>query len=372
MPLVLTEDESILAQSARSFFTKTAPVSAFRALRDSGAPERYSPALWAEMAGMGFPGALIPESHGGADFGYAAAGLIAEEAGRTLAASPLLSSALAAEILLRDGDADQKALLPGLADGSRLIAFAIDDGPRHDPDRLSVGAFAEGGGFILDGVKRLVVDGAAAQTLIVAAMSQAGPTLLLVDVETLGVSIEPLSLIDSRNAADVRFSGASVAARSVIGRPGGAAPTIDRALDVGRTLLSAELLGCAQEAFDRTVAYLKEREQFGVKIGSFQALQHRAARLHMALELARGVVLKALRALDAGDEDATLIASVAKAALTQTSRRVLDEAVQLHGGIGVTDDLDIGLFLKRVRTAGDLFGDDAFQKDRLARLAWKI
>jgi alkylation response protein AidB-like acyl-CoA dehydrogenase len=372
MALVLTEEESILADAARSFFARSAPVSAFRALRDSGAAERYSPARWAELAGMGFPGALIPESHGGTGFGYVAAGLIAQEAGRTLVASPLLSSALAAEILLRDGDADQQALLPGVADGSRLIAFAIDDAIRHDPDRLSVGAFADDAGFILDGVKRLVVDGSAARTLIVAATSQAGPTLLLVDVETPGVSVEPLRLIDNRDAADISFSGVQVKASAVIGRPGGASAAIDRALDVGRALLSAELLGCADEAFDRTVAYLKEREQFGVKIGSFQALQHRAARLHMALELARGVVLKALRALDAGDEDASLIASVAKAALAQTARRVLDEAVQLHGGIGVTDDLDIGLFLKRVRTAGDLFGDDAFQKDRLARLAWKI
>jgi alkylation response protein AidB-like acyl-CoA dehydrogenase len=372
MPLVPTEDETLLADAARGFFARAAPVSAFRALRDSRAPERYSPALWAQMAQMGFPGALIPQTHGGSGFGYAGAGLIAEAAGRTLAASPLLSSALAAEILLRDGDADQQALLPGVADGSRLIAFAIDEAVRHDPERLSAGAFAECDGFILDGVKRLVVDGAAARTLIVAATSQAGPTLLLVDVETPGVSVEPLNLIDSRNAADISFAGVRVGSSAVIGRPGAAAATIDHALDVGRALLSAELLGCAQEAFDRTVAYLKEREQFGVKIGSFQALQHRAARLHMALELARGVVLKALRALDARDAEATLIASVAKAALTQTARRVLDEAVQLHGGIGVTDDFDIGLFLKRVRAAGDLFGDDAFHKERLARLAWKI
>lgn len=372
MALVLTEDEAMLADSARGFFARSAPVAAFRALRDGGAPERYDPSLWAEMARMGFAGVLLPESEGGAGFGYAGAGLIAEQAGRVLAASPLLSCALATEILSRDGDADQKALLARLADGALLAAFAIDETARHDPDRLGARATADGDGYRLDGVKRLVVDGGIAETLVVAAITDAGPTLLLVDAGAPGVAIKPLDLVDSRNAADIRFTGVKLGKRAVIGAPGRAATTIERALDVGRALLAAELLGVAQEAFDRTVAYLKDREQFGVKIGSFQALQHRAARLHISLELGRGVVLKALRALDDGDSAASLLAGLAKGMMTTTARHMLDEAVQLHGGVGITDDYDIGLFLKRARVAGDLFGDDYFHKERLARLAWKI
>ena len=372
MALVLTEDERMLVDSARGFFARSSPVAAFRALRDSGAPERYAPSLWAEMAQMGFAGVLLPESEGGAGFGYAGAGLIAEEAGRVLAASPLLSCALATEILSRDGDTEQKALLTRLADGALLVAFAIDEQPRHDPDRLEVRAAPDGEGYVLNGAKRLVIDGGIAAMLIVAAVTDAGPTLLLVDADAPGVAAKPLDLVDSRNAADIRFDGVRLGAGAVIGAIGAATATIERALDVGRGLLAAELLGVAQEAFERTVAYLKEREQFGVKIGSFQALQHRAARLHVGLEIGRGVVLKALRALDEGDPAASLLASLAKGQMTKTARQVLDEAVQLHGGIGITDDYDIGLFLKRARVAGDLFGDDYFQRERLARLVWKI
>jgi acyl-CoA dehydrogenase len=372
MPLVLTEEETMLVDSAKRFFARSAPVGALRALRNSGAPERYAPALWAEMAGMGFAGMLVPESAGGTGFGYIGAGLVAEQIGHVLAASPLLSATLAAEILSREGNADQKALLPNIADGSLLIAFAIDEGPRHDPDTLAVRATADGAGYRLDGVKRFVVDGGIAAKLIVAATTDAGATLLLVDASATGITVKPLDLVDSRNTAAISFAGVELDAKAIIGVAGSARAAIDRALDVGRALLAAELLGIAQEAFDRTVAYLKEREQFGVKIGTFQALQHRAARMYANLELARGVVLKALRALDEGNRAASLLASLAKGTLTKTARDVLNEATQMHGGVGVTDEFDIGLFFKRARVAGDTFGDDYFQRERLARLAWNI
>jgi acyl-CoA dehydrogenase len=372
MPLVLTEEETMLVDSAKRFFAGSAPIGTFRALRDSGAPERYAPALWAEMAEMGFAGMLVPTSEGGTGFGYTGAGLVAEQSGSVLAASPLLSTALAAEILSRDGNADQKTLLGSIADGSLLIAFAIDEGPRHDPELVSVRATADGSGYRLDGTKRFVIDGGIARKLIVAANTGAGATLLLIDADAAGITVKPLELVDSRNAADISFANVKVDAKATIGAAGSARVTIDRALDVGRALLAAELLGIAQEAFDRTVAYLKEREQFGAKIGTFQALQHRAARMYANLELARGVVLKALRALDEGDRAASALASLAKGTLTKTARDVLNEATQMHGGIGVTDDFDIGLFFKRARVAGDTFGDDYFQRERLARLVWKL
>ena len=372
MPLVLNEEETMLVDSAKRFFAGSAPVSAFRALRDSGEPKRYDPALWTEMASMGFAGMLVPASEGGTGFGYIGAGLVAEQTGHVLAASPLLSSALAAEILARDGNAAQKTLLASIAGGTLLVAFAIDEGPRHDPEAVSVRATVDGNGFRLDGTKRFVIDGGIAGKLIVAATTDDGVTLFLIDAEAAGIKIQPLHLVDSRNAADITFSNVKVDAEAVIGVVGSARSTIDRALDVGRALLAAELLGIAQEAFDRTVSYLKEREQFGVKIGTFQALQHRAARMYANLEVAHGVVLKALRALDEGDRAAGLLASLAKGTLTKTARDVLNEATQMHGGIGVTDEFDIGLFFKRARVAGDTFGDDYFQRERLARLAWKI
>jgi acyl-CoA dehydrogenase len=372
MPLVLSEEETLLADSANRLFSRTAPVSAFRRLRDSGGTARYAPELWAEMAEAGFTGILIPEDFGGTGFGYAAAGLICEQIGHVLAASPFLSTALASEILLRDGNEAQRALLAEVAAGTLIIAFAIDEQARHQPTHLATHASADGPGFVLNGTKRLVLDGGIAAKLIVAAATEQGPTLFLLDSNTPGATIKSLDLVDSRNAADISFHGVSLGAESVIGTQGQAAATIDRALDVGRALLAAELLGIAQESFDRTVAYLKEREQFGVKIGSFQALQHRASRMYANLDLARGVVLKALRALDEKDRAASALASLAKATLTRTARDVMNEALQMHGGIGVTDDIDIGLFFKRARVAGDTFGDDYFHKERLGRLVWRV
>jgi alkylation response protein AidB-like acyl-CoA dehydrogenase len=304
--------------------------------------------------------------------GYTAAGLVAQEMGRTLAATPFLSTALSIELLLATGDAMQKARhLPGLLGGSELAALALEESGRHAPDTVALRAARDGEGWILDGVKRFVLDGGVADTLFVAAMSDVGPLIVVVDAKARGVAVTPLDLIDSRNAADIRFERTPVSVEAVLAS-GDATAAIDRALDVGRALLASELLGLAEEAFEQTVAYLKTRKQFGVLIGSFQALQHRVARLHVALELARGAVLKALRALDSGDPSASLLASLAKGFLTKTAREVMNEAVQLHGGIGVTDDLDIGLFLKRARVAGETLGDDYFQKERLAKLAWGI
>jgi alkylation response protein AidB-like acyl-CoA dehydrogenase len=377
MPLVLTEDEQMLVESLRSLLARSAPVSAFRALRDSGDPKRYSPTLWSELAEAGFAAPQLPEADGGLGMGYAAAGLAAEEMGRVLAATPFLSTALAIELLLAAGNEAQKAaLLPGLLDGTKIAALGLEEAGRHDPDTLAATATRTGDGWQLDGAKRFVLDGGVADILIVAAKGEDGPILLLVDPQAEGVTLTPRDSIDSRNAADIAFAAVPLAPDAVLATTNAttnaAAAAIARALDVGRALLAAELLGIAQEAFDRTVAYLKEREQFGVKIGTFQALQHRAARLYVALDLARGVVLKALRALDEGDKASSALASLAKAVMGKTAREVLNEAVQMHGGVGVTDEYDIGLFFKRARVAGETLGDEYFQRERLAKGVWGI
>jgi alkylation response protein AidB-like acyl-CoA dehydrogenase len=372
MSLVLNEEELLLAQSVRTLLARAAPVSAFRALRDSGDPARLDLGLWRQLIESGFAAPQLPTAEGGLGFGYVAAGLVAQEMGRTLAATPFISTAVAIEVLLAGGGAAQKArLLPSLLHGDRIAALALEETGRHRPEPVTLKATRRGEGWALNGVKSVVFDGGVADTLIVAAASDDGPLLAAIDAKAPGVTVQPLNLVDSRNAARISFEDAPASPADILSA-GASAATLERALDVGRALLAAELLGMAEEAFDRTVAYLKTREQFGVQIGTFQALQHRAARLHVSIELARGAVLKALRALDEGSATASQLASLAKGFLTKTAREVMNEAVQMHGGIGVTDDLDIGLFLKRTRVAGETFGDDYFQKERLARTAWRI
>jgi alkylation response protein AidB-like acyl-CoA dehydrogenase len=370
MTLTLCDDEAMLAESARRVLTRAAPISAFRALRDSGAVLRYNPALLTELASCGFVAPHVPEAEGGTGLGVIAAGLIAEQLGHTLAAAPLLSAAVAASLVVALGsDAQRAELLPKLTLGEWVVAVGLDELPRHDPSVLATtAASTTGPGWTLRGAKCAVSDAVGAQKVIISALADNVPALFLVDLPNPGVELKPLSLVDSRNAADITLADAAAV------RLGSADATesIAAALDLGRALLAAELLGIADEAFDRTVAYLKEREQFGRKIGAFQALQHRCARLYARLDIARGVVIKALRAIDAGDPQRSALASLSKAVLTKLARDVLVDAVQLHGGIGVTDELDIGLLLKRARAAGDLLGDDYFHTERLAAEHWGL
>jgi len=369
MALVLSEDEVMLVDSVRSLLARSAPVSALRALRDSGAALRYDRAVFAELAGAGFVAPHVPEAEGGLGMGAAAAGLIAEQCGHTLAAAPLLSSAMAATVLVAAGSDAQKAdLLPQIIAGQLLVAVAFDESARHDPQQLAATARASGDGWTVSGSKRNVIDGIGANLLIVSALDAGKPSLFLVEAQAAGVEIKALDLIDSRNAADIHFSKAP-ATRLTAGDAGEA---INAALDLGRAVLAAELLGIANNSFDRTVQYLKEREQFGRKIGTYQALQHRAARLYARLDLAQAVVLKALRAIDENDPQRSMLASLSKGTMTKLARDVLVEAVQMHGGIGVTDEFDLGLFFKRSRAAGELLGDDYFHTERLASEHWQL
>lgn len=364
MALTLTDDETMLVESARGLLARETPVAALRALRDSGSALHYDPTALATLAENGFVAPHVAEADGGLGMGAAAAGLIAEQAGRTLATAPLLSAAMAATLIARAGSAEQKArLIPALIGGELVAACALDEAIRHDPSRLETSAERSGDRWVLTGNKRLAIDGVGAGLTIVSALADGVPALFLVAPDAVGFAVRPIDAIDSRNLARIHL--ASTPAERL--GDGDATPAIAAALDLGRALLAAELLGMADEAFERTVAYLKERVQFGQRIGSFQALQHRAARLYARLDIARGVVLKALRAIDEGSEDATLLASLSKAYMTRLARDVLVEAVQMHGGIGVTDDIDIGLYLKRTRSVGELLGDEHFHTERLAR-----
>ncbi|MCC6707536.1 MAG: acyl-CoA dehydrogenase family protein [Gammaproteobacteria bacterium] len=376
MNLTLNDEQTMLKNGAHEFFKERMPVKALRELRDKDVADGFDRALWAEMAALGWAGILIPEQFGGADFGYKGMGQVMEEAGRSLAASPLVASAaLAAPLLLKAGsDAHKQALLPALANGEVLLALAHDEAPRHAPTRIATRVEQGAQGLVLNGCKTFVVDGHVADHFIVVARSSGerdardGLTLLLVDAEAPGVSVTRTRMVDNRNAALVSFTDVVIGADALLGKVGEAHGALTAALDGARALLAAEMLGNACEAFERTLAYLKLRKQFGAVIGSFQALKHRAAHMFCELELTRSAVLGALDALDNGHADSAALCSLAKAKACDTLELVSAEAVQMHGGIGMTDAEEIGFFLKRARVAQQWLGDASFHRDRYASL----
>ncbi len=376
MNLTLNDEQTILKHGAHEFFKGRMPVKQLRELRDRDDDKGFDPALWREMANLGWAGILIPEEHGGAGFGYKGMGQVMEEAGRTLAASPLASAALiAAPLLLATANEAQKsALLPALAAGEQLIALAHDEAPRHAPTRITSKVDKRGSGFVLNGCKTFVVDGHVAQQLIVVARSSgerdapAGISLFLVDAKARGVKCTRTRMVDNRNAAQISFDNVELGADAVLGRLDEGYGALEKVLDGARAALAAEMLGTGTEVFERTVAYLKLRRQFGVVIGSFQALKHRAALMFCELELTRSAVLGALDALDSGLKDSAALCSLAKAKACDMLELISAEAVQLHGGIGMTDAEEIGFFLKRARVAQQWLGDASFHRDRYANL----
>ncbi len=370
MTFVLTEEQQLFSDQARKVLQARSPVSVLRRQRDADDPIGFSPELWSELAGMGWAGVLVPEDYGGVGFGHVGAGLIAEEAGRTLAALPLLSTAVLGTTALLEGASERQKteLLPAIANGDLVTALAVDERTRHAPhDIETTAAQITRGGFRLNGRKTFVLDGQAAGKLIVSARVADAIALFLVDARAPGVTIEPVAMVDSRGAADVRLTNVDVTAADLLGGSAGGAALLDRVLDAGRAVLAAELVGIAAESLERTLEYLRQREQFRRKIGEFQALQHRAAHLFCEIELARSAAAAALRALDARADNAPLLASVAKAKCGDTARLATNEALQMHGGIGMTDEFDIGFFMKRARAAAETFGDSAFHADRVAR-----
>jgi alkylation response protein AidB-like acyl-CoA dehydrogenase len=376
MALVLTEEQALLRDSARGLITDKAPVSHFRALRDARDKDGFSRDLWRTFGEMGFTGLLVPEEFGGSGLGCVEAGIVAEEIGHTLVPSPFLaSSVLAASALSRAGSKAQKGeYLSKIADGSVIGALAIDERPKHRPHAITLKATRSGNGFRLKGAKAFVVDGHVADLLVVAARTagddeeKKGITLFLVDPRTKGIEIERTIMVDAHNAARISFNDAEVTADSVLGEVDQGAAVLDGVLNIGRAVVASEMLGVADEAFSRTAQYLKERKQFGKLIGEFQALQHRISHLYVDLEITRAAVLKALQTLDEDFDNAAPIVAVAKARAGTSGTLAVQESLQMHGGIGMTDQFDIGLFMKRMRVCQELFGDANFHANRLAEL----
>ncbi|HEY0886919.1 MAG TPA: acyl-CoA dehydrogenase family protein [Ramlibacter sp.] len=372
MTWILDEERRMLRDSAQSFLSGRAPVAHLRQLRDSGDAKGYSPQLWADFAQQGYSAILVPEDHGGLGLGVTEAALIAEQIGHTLAPAPFFSTAVLAAWLLKTAGtaAQQAAWLARIAEADTVLALAVDERPRHRASAVATTAVREDGDWKIDGRKLLVIDGHVAQAFIVSARIDSGAVvLLLVPAGTPGLAVERTVMVDAHNAARVTLDGVRVRADAVIGTPESGATLLERVLDVGRAVAAAELLGLADEVFDRTVRYLKERKQFDRAIGEFQALQHRAAELFCDLELTRAIVRQAVAALDERAKHAPLLVAQAKARASLTANRAVQEGVQMHGGIGMTDELDIGLFMKRARVLQELFGDAAVQMDRAAALS---
>jgi alkylation response protein AidB-like acyl-CoA dehydrogenase len=373
---VLTEEQSMLRDSARTWTQEKSPVSAFRKMRDSGSPLGYDTAAFAEMAEMGWTGVIIPEAYGGSDFGYLGLGMILEETGRTLTASPILSSALAAAsaIVLGGTEPQKQAWLPKIASGEIVATIAVDEGAHHAPQKVAVKATKTAGGYSLTGAKTFVLEGMAAALFVVSARTSGesgdedGISLFLVPADAKGVSRKALKLADSRGAATVNFDNVALGADALLGQEGAGWALLEKTLDRARAGLAAEMLGSAVQAFETTLDYLKTRVQFGQVIGSFQALQHRAAKMFTDLELTRSCVEAALTAIDNDAPDAPELVSLAKAKAGDTLHLVSNEMVQMHGGIGMTDAHDAGLYLKRARAAEAAFGGQSYHRDRYARL----
>jgi alkylation response protein AidB-like acyl-CoA dehydrogenase len=373
---LLTEEQEMLRDSARGWVTDHSPVSAMRKIRDSGSEIGFDPATFKSIAGMGWTGVVIPEDFGGSDFGYRSMGVILEEFGRKLVAAPLIGSAIgaASAIALGGTDAQKSEWLPKIADGSGIAALAIDEGPRYAPEKIALAATKKGSGYALSGNKTFVHEGLAANVFVVVARTSGKPTdekgitLFLVPANAKGLSRKRRELIDSRGYADLKFDNVEVGADAVIGKADDGGSLLTKVLDRVYASIAAEEVGVALQAFETTLEYLKTRVQFGQVIGTFQALQHRAANLFTQIQLARPTVDEALTAIDIDAADVSEMASLSKATANDLVNYVTREMIQLHGGIGMTDAHDAGFYIKRARTLEASFGSSAYHRERFARL----
>jgi alkylation response protein AidB-like acyl-CoA dehydrogenase len=370
---LLTDDQKMLQDTAATFLREEGrPAKQLRHWRDIGCKDGFGHGLWKQFGELGLTGICIPESAGGLGLGSTEAALVLEEIGRNLTPSPFLSSAVAAVRAL-EGTAHAQRWFPGILAGEAVIALAIDEGPHHAPGQVALGAERQGNGFILSGEKQFVVQGASADMILVAARTSGsgtdGITLFALEKDAAGLSVENVALADSSKAARLTFDQVALDADSVVGEVDNGWAPLSRALNAGRAGSAAELVGVAAGATALTLDYLKQRQQFGKLIGEFQALQHRAAHLYGEIEIARAAALKAAQLLDGGDPSAELMVSVAKAKAADVAGLAAREGVQMHGGIGMTDEHDIGLYLKRQAVLAPMFGDVRYHRNRVAELS---
>jgi alkylation response protein AidB-like acyl-CoA dehydrogenase len=376
MSMLLNEEQTLLKDAAHGYFEEKMPIAAMRTLRDSQDETGFDRAAWHEMAEMGWAGVVIPEAYGGVDFGYKGLGQIMEESGHTLAATPLISTVLVSAplVLAAGSEAQKEEILGAIAAGDRIVALAMDEALRHTPTQIGTSAVRNETGYLLNGAKTFVLDGHVADQFIVVARTSGesndahGLSMFLVDGNADGLVCTRTTMVDSRNAANLAINDVQLDATALLGSLDGGFEILEPVLDGARIGLAAEMLGSGLEAFRRSIDYLKMREQFGVQIGTFQALKHRAALMFCELELTKSTVMEALTALDENRNDVPQLASLAKAKACEMIELITNEAVQIHGGIGMTDEEDVGLFMKRARVAQQTFGDASFHRDRYGNL----
>ena len=375
MSLVLNEEQIFLKDSAKKFASEKTPTTHFREVRDSEIESCYDDKIWKEMVSLGWTGILIPEEFGGSNFGVAGISSILEELGRTLTPSPLFSTAVVGVSLIKHANDDvKKDILSKVVEEGLRLCFAIEESNHHNPLKIVCEAQKDGKNYNISGEKSFVIDGGFADMVIIACRtsgkegSKNGLSLFVVDADAKGLTVTPTKMVDSRNAANMKFDNVKVSSDMLIGEEGKAYEIIESVLDISRAAISAEMLGSALQAYEITLDYLKEREQFGSKIGSFQALQHRAAIMFSELELCKSCVIESITSFDEGGNDSERLASLAKAKVGEVFHLISNESVQMHGGIGVTDEYDIGLYLKRARVAEQIFGNSDFHKNRYAEL----
>jgi len=376
LSLIYSNEQLMLKDSAQKFFKEKSPISQIRYLRDSNDSKGFAASVWNDLTEMGFASVLVPEHFGGMGMGYVEAGIISEQIGHQLTAVPFLSTSIASvSAICHSGTDFQKTKwLPKLMSAKAIATLAVDEQPKHKPEFISLKANANEFGFVLNGSKTFVLDGHVADLLVVAARRAGKPgdkegiTLFLVSSDTPGITVERTHMVDYHNAARVTFKDVKVATDSVLGQVDEGWIPLTFALNAARICAASELLGLADEAFARTIEHLKTRKQFGRLIGEFQALQHRMSQLYCELEITRSAIIFAQKQMDFFPEASSWDVSVAKARAGLTANLAVQEAIQMHGGIGMTDEFDIGFFMKRARVLQEIFGDSNFHLNQIALL----
>ncbi|MDB9898735.1 acyl-CoA dehydrogenase family protein [Gammaproteobacteria bacterium] len=377
MKLILNEEQQFLKDTAKNFAEERTPVNHFRSLRDNKDDLLWDKDTWKEMVNLGWSGILIPEEYGGSNFGLAGISVILQECGKTLTPSPLFATGvLGAYAISQYGTEEQKKkYLPQIANGEITTAIAIDESSHHNPLNINMSGVSKDNSYILNGKKVFVVDGASADLLIVVARTSGktgdstGLTLFLVENNQPNMNVVKLDMADSRNYANITFSDITVQKENILGDIEAGGEAIENILDIGRIAISAEMLGNTEAAFESTINYLKERKQFGVLIGTFQALQHRAAEMFCEIELTKSSIMAAMQGADNNSNELQRLASLAKTMAGETLHLVSNEAIQMHGGIGVTDEYDLGFYLKRSRVVEQIFGCSKFHTERYANIS---
>ena len=377
MKLILNEEQQFLKDTAKNFAEERTPVNHFRSLRDNKDEDLWDRDVWKEMVNLGWSGILVPEEYGGSNFGVAGISVILQECGRTLTPSPLFATGvLGAHAISNFGTEKQKTkYLPKIVSGEITTAVAVDEISHHNPLKTNMSAILKDDTYVLNGKKVFVIDGASADLLIVLARTSGnsgdhtGLTLFIVENKQTNVDVVKLSMADSRNYANITFSDVEVPKKDILGDAEAGGEAIENILDIGRIAIAAEMLGNAEAAFESTINYLKERKQFGVLIGTFQALQHRAAEMFCEIELTKSSVMAAMQGADNNSNELQRLASLAKTIAGETLHLVSNEAIQMHGGIGVTDEYDLGFYLKRARVVEQIFGSSKFHTERYANIS---